>query len=447
MDAYEHPPDLDPEADEHGASGIVMSGSDLARILGVGTSSLSQSARNGWQCRGYRVAEWAQWDGDRIAAYDVPAAVVDELTDPDGPTFAESAPAHAPRSEPRRLSSGREPRGFAPSASPAWPEALASAPAGWPDHPHVQPHVLSHPLGVEQIAGELRRVIEEMHKQAERRNEEFERTRQALREDNDRLRDDLRRVQDQHAKEIREAERQLARVKEQAFEKRFELRERLLEAQTEARLAEGGVEDSWLERLVERHGEGLASIVGGVAAAFAGRLAAPPDDWADDDPDRMEDGEPDETGPEPLPFTPRLGGESAPPNSLQPPDARQLESQAEMASRLAALVTDGSPGDIAAVVSELRGQLDAAGAARLAAEVVPLLVSSDAAAVAARLRPAVAATFPLALHLPPATAVMMAREAGVAAGEAEAAWLQRVLSELQAPASDLPSGSPASDPA
>jgi hypothetical protein len=405
-------------------SGIVMSGSDLAKILGVGSSSLSQSARNGWQCRRYNVSEWAVWEDDRITSYDVPTEVVDQLTGPDAPDYPTPVSHSSPdagRREPAPLQGPVAPAPESPRIQAPWmlPEGAYGTgfvPGMWPPMPVVAPPALP-PLGTEQVTAELRRIIEDLHTQADRRTEEFERLRQALREDNDRLRDELRRIQDQHVKEIRDLERQLGKVREEASEKRFELRERLLDAQTDARLSEGGVEESWIERMMDRHGEDLASIVGGVAAAFANRIVRDPLLPA------LPVAETDD------PF------EADPP---APPDTAQEYSRSEMVERVVSLITTGTVADIETVVVALRSQMSGAEAAGLADAVVGELTGTEPAAAGARLRPVIEAQFPLALTVPPAMVVQMARGFGIAEGAAEADWLLGFVRAVQAPADTAP---------
>lgn len=424
-------------------SGIVMSGADLAKILGVGSSSLSQSARSGWQCRGYAVSEWAMWDEDdeRIVNYDVPTAVVDRLTGPDAPDFPEPTP-NTPADTARRVSHPvPDPVMSAPELPPMqapWgmhpaPYGAGFAPNGWPPAAIVPSFQAppAAPLGVEQVSTQLQRVIEEMHRQAERRNEEHERSRQALREDNDRLRDELRRAQDHHAKEIRDAERQLAKVREEATEKRFELKERLMDAQFDARLAEGGIEESLLSRLVDRHGEELASVIGGVAAAFSNRLTASPS--VDDATAPLPGPLLDPLMPDPLTPPIRVSRPAVPP-APTPVDTLRAEAQSEMVERVAHLVAEGSQEDIEEVIVALRSQMNGTDSAALAGAVVRELLATDPAAVGARLRAVVASQFAMALAVPPATVVQMARGYGIAQEQAEADWLLGLVRAVQKPA-------------
>lgn len=402
-------------------SGIVMSGTDLAKILGVGSSSLSQSARSGWQCRGYDVSEWAVWENERIVSYDVPSTVVDRLTGPDAPDFPPVIP-NPPQDVARREASFVPDPGTTPYASgrmqPPWVGPAEVYGAGFAPYGYTPPA----PLGVEQVSAELRRVIKEMHRQAERRDEEFERTRQALREENGRLRDELRREQDEHTKAVREAERQLAKVRDEATEKRFELRERLLDAQTNARLAEGGVEESWIGRLVERHGEDFAGVLAGAITAFANRTSA--------------------LAPPSGPSWPGHAVGTSPPTGLasgdlydvpdeEPDDDIQAQAQVETAREIAGLLFDGQLDAVEAGLASLREELDPGEAAQLAGAVVQELSGTDPSALGARLRPVVALQIPLALTVPPAAAVQMARAYGVAGTEAEGAWLLGFVQALQ----------------
>lgn len=423
-------------------SGIVMSGSDLAKILGVGSSSLSQSARSGWQCRGYAVSDWARWDehDERIVNYDVPTAVVDRLTGPDAPDFPEPAPnppadtvRRAPVPVPDSVASAPEqPWMQAPWGMPPAPYGAGFAPNGWP--PAAIPASVQAPpavpLGVEQVVAPLQRVIEELHRQAERRTEEHEKSRQALREDNDRLRDELRRAQDHHAKEIRDTERQLAKVRDDASEKRIELRERLMDAQLDARLAEGGIEESWFSRLVDRHGEDLASVIGGVATAFANRTVMAPDATVEALPAYAHVQDP--LSPDPFTDPIRVTHPVAP-SAPAPVDTLQAEAQSEMVERIALLLAEESPEAIEEVFVALQSQMSGTDSAALAAAVIGQLIETDPAAIGTRLRAVVASQFPMALKMPPATVVQMARGYSVAVDQAEADWLLELVRAAQKP--------------
>ena len=417
MDTYDDDftPDDSPRTDPQ--SGIVMSGTDLAKILGVGSSSLSQSARNQWQCRGFDVSTWAMWDGDRITSYDVPTDVVDRLTGPEAPDYPTSPP-HSARGPlaatvrvpnpvaypsdaermqaPWMLPAGGYGTGF---SAPAWPLVGASG--------SMPPAALA---GAEQVTSELRRIIEDLHTQAERHAEDFERSRQALREDNERLRDELRRAQDQHAKEIRESERQLTKLREDAFEKRLALREKLLDAQTDARLAEGGVENSALERLIDRYGDSFGTIAGAVTTAILNRAGANHEEFEDDGEDALR----------------------GLPAGIPEADGSAVHVTAET---IAQFILVGDPDEIEVLVAALRADVSGPDAYRLAGETVRTLLvgHADPAVVGARLRAVVADQFPIALSVPPSVVVQVAKTNGVVDSKAEANWLQAVVTAVQAP--------------
>jgi hypothetical protein len=51
----------------------LISGKDLAEILGVSPSTLSEAVKNGYHCGGYPVIEWAEFNQfDRVKGYRVP---------------------------------------------------------------------------------------------------------------------------------------------------------------------------------------------------------------------------------------------------------------------------------------------------------------------------------------------------------------------------------------
>lgn len=56
---------------------IFLNGKQLAEVLGVAAPSLTEAVKNGYNCAGYPVGEWAiESDTGRIKGYDVPVFVV-----------------------------------------------------------------------------------------------------------------------------------------------------------------------------------------------------------------------------------------------------------------------------------------------------------------------------------------------------------------------------------
>lgn len=65
---------------------VPLTGTELAGLLGVAKSRISEAAHQGWHVHEYRVFEWADWhpSGHRVKRYDVPhKVVVEEMPDPD----------------------------------------------------------------------------------------------------------------------------------------------------------------------------------------------------------------------------------------------------------------------------------------------------------------------------------------------------------------------------
>lgn len=55
----------------------ILTGTELAELLGVAGPSLSEAAREGYNCAGYPVHEWAvEYKSGRIKGYDVPGAIL-----------------------------------------------------------------------------------------------------------------------------------------------------------------------------------------------------------------------------------------------------------------------------------------------------------------------------------------------------------------------------------
>ena len=58
---------------------IFLNGKQLAEVLGVAAPSLTEAVKNGYNCAGYPVSEWAiESDTGRIKGYDVPEFIVSE---------------------------------------------------------------------------------------------------------------------------------------------------------------------------------------------------------------------------------------------------------------------------------------------------------------------------------------------------------------------------------
>lgn len=413
------------------ADGIVMSGKDLADLLGVSSSTLSAAVRKGWKCAHHDVSAWATWEDDRVVGYDVPVAVVDGLSVPDadcGPcvTNPSSQPVSFITDSPLIVANGGPRPGPETGAQIGY--AHGFAPNGWSPPPiPAAPAVAPVESGV--VVRQLERVIEEMHKQIERLRDENERSRSTLREDNDRIRDELLRARQDHATEVRQLERKLADEREKAFEKRFELRKELMDAQTEMRLSDAGVEESVFEHVIDRYGDVIGQLLGGAMVAFKQNGQTVPQQEAAAMPNPVEA---PAVRPNPVAAPPA----PAPPVAVAPsvPDPVQVEAQSETVESIAKLLVEGSADEIGDLLDGLSAQLDVDDLAQLAGNLVTsvaAVAATSAEAMGVKLRAVIEPRYPLALSLPPATVTQTARTFGIASTDDEGAWLLTCVKAMQ----------------
>ena len=121
MDIHDDTPDRGESPRDGSPKPVQFSLSEAAMLLGVATSTLSQAARNGWQCAGHYPREWAVYENGRIVRYNIPPEVLAELA---------AAKAVAQSSHPSPDSVPYEPT-YAPHPLSSMP-APAQMPAPWP---------------------------------------------------------------------------------------------------------------------------------------------------------------------------------------------------------------------------------------------------------------------------------------------------------------------------
>lgn len=82
---------------------IFLNGKQLAEVLGVAAPSLTEAVKNGYNCAGYPVSEWAiESDTGRIKGYDVPEFLVSKNRETEGRSNPAAIPPNSPTINPNK---------------------------------------------------------------------------------------------------------------------------------------------------------------------------------------------------------------------------------------------------------------------------------------------------------------------------------------------------------